>query len=82
MYSRVKLQLYIIYTVVRELIQSPQTFLFASHVSIGLQRRQTEESLHVQSDARHDQTSGRASATRGDRGTSKVPDRIPSQEGV
>ena len=52
MYSRVKLQLYIIYTVVREpkvqcTLESPQTFLFASHVSIGLQRRQTEESLHA-----------------------------------
>ena len=41
MYFRVKLQLYIIYTVVRELNKVLRLFLFASHGSIGLQRRQT-----------------------------------------
>ena len=48
MYSRVKLQLHIIYTVVRELNKVLRLFLFASHGSRGLQRRQTEESLHTQ----------------------------------
>ena len=40
MYSRVKLQLFIIYTVVRILNKVLRLFVFASHVSIGLQRRQ------------------------------------------
>ena len=45
MYSRVKLQLFIIYTVVRILNKVLRLFVFASHVSIGLQRRQTQSLL-------------------------------------
>ena len=72
MYSRVKPQLFIIYTVVRILNKSNQTFsvLFAwqQETAASANRRQPARG----SDARHDQTRGRASATLGDRGTGKV----------
>ena len=82
MYSRVKLQLFIIYTVVRILNKSNQTFsvclAWQQETAASANRREPARG----NDARHDQTRGRASATLGDRGTGKVPDRPPSQEGV
>ena len=82
MYSRVKLQLFIIYTVVRVLNKSNQTFsvclAWQQETAASANRREPARG----NDARHDQTRGRASATLGDRETGKVPDRPPSQEGV